>query len=840
MSKKKLLLIGWDAADWEIIGPLLNKGHMPALKHIIDNGVYGNMSTMNPPYSPMLWTSVITGKTPDKHGVLGFVEVMPDLEGVRPVTTNSRRSRAVWNILHNQGYKSNIVGWWPSYPAEPINGVVISDKFQKVSPDPRNQKPLAKDAIHPKSAIKDFINLRMFPFEVTKEHILPFIPNADKINQEKDKSLIPFSRMLAHNVSVHNAATKLLSTSEWDFMAIYYDLIDHFCHSFMKSHPPKLPQISQDNFELYKDVVVGAYRFQDMMLGRTLDLIDDNTTVIVMSDHGFESGAKRIIDMPKVQAAPALEHRQFGMFAAMGPNIRKNEKIFGLGLIDIAPTILHHFDLPIGKDMDGNVILDMFKNHKKPNFIESWESVDGDFGELKNKSIIPAVSDQDVMEQLIELGYIDRPDEKKEIAILKTKCDLKHNLAKVYLGKKDYDSSRSLLLELIQEKEPIDLVPYYIDLVTISLQTNQLTDAENYLAKVKASKTDVKYNLFLPETEILIARGEFNKALIILIEASQTRENSEIFYRIGKIQFKLLNFKQAKKSFLKAIEIESDKAKYHRYLAETYIELGNFDEAVDYSLTSIELVKFFPSAHLTLGRALEKMGDFENAKMAFATAERLTPRTFNKGKMAKENVQFAQEQKQKSTSKPFRYFENQIVVVSGLPRSGTSLMMQMLGKGGVSILTDAKREADVSNPKGYFEYNPVMTLHTDNSWIHKAQKKGVKVVAPLLKYLPLKFRYKIIFMKRDLNEVIKSQQIMRGKDPDALPINLLSSYQSLLKSIEHWSDKEPHIELLYVNYKDLVNNPLLPIDQIEKFLGIDLKKDAMATCVDKKLYRNKV
>ncbi len=84
MKKNKLLLIGWDAADWNIIWPLIAQGKMPALKKIIENGVYGNMSTMSPPYSPMLWTTVATGKTPDKHGVLGFIEVTPDAKSVRP------------------------------------------------------------------------------------------------------------------------------------------------------------------------------------------------------------------------------------------------------------------------------------------------------------------------------------------------------------------------------------------------------------------------------------------------------------------------------------------------------------------------------------------------------------------------------------------------------------------------------------------------------------------------------------------------------------------------------------------------------------------------------------
>ena len=96
MNKNKLLLIGWDAADWEIIGPLLAKGLMPNLKKMINNGVYGNMSTLNPPYSPMLWSTVATGKTPDKHGVLGFIEVTPQNK-FRPVTANSRNARALWN-----------------------------------------------------------------------------------------------------------------------------------------------------------------------------------------------------------------------------------------------------------------------------------------------------------------------------------------------------------------------------------------------------------------------------------------------------------------------------------------------------------------------------------------------------------------------------------------------------------------------------------------------------------------------------------------------------------------------------------------------------------------------
>ena len=842
MIKNKLLLIGWDAADWKIIGPLLAKGLMPSLKKMIDTGVYGNMSTMNPPYSPMLWSSVATGKTPDKHGVLGFIEVLPNKKGLRPVTTNSRKSRAIWNILHNQGFKSNIVGWWPSFPAEPINGVVVSDKFQRVSADPTKSTGIVEGTIHPKHLINELKDLRMFPFEITKEHILPIIPKAAKINQEDKKSgLREFSKIMSQNVSVHNASTYLLRKSKWDFMAIYFDLIDHFCHSFMKYHPPKLSRISQDQFDIFKDAVVGAYRFQDMMLGRVLDLIDEDTTVIIMSDHGFESGNKRILKMPKVAAAPALDHRQFGIFVASGPNIKKNEKIFGLSLIDIAPTVLHHFGLPVGKDMDGKVILDIFIDTKPPKYIESWEDVKGDFAELKQEEVEDNFSDEETMEQLIELGYIERPDEKIETAIHKTKCDLKHNLARVYLGKKDFEKAKELLLDLIEEEDPIDVAPYYLDLINVNLGLENFNDAEKYFTEFNKIKTKVNYNTYFIEAQILAGKGYNRKALKVLIDAKNRKPNAEVWFRIGSVNLTLENFKEAQKAFENAIEIESDKAKYHRGISEALFELKEYQESAEHAFTSIELVKYFPAAHYMLGRALEKLGDLENAKIAFKTATTLKAKTYHKAEKALENIVEKITTPLKLRDKiQYKYRKEQIVIVSGLPRSGTSLMMQMLDKGGLDSLVDQKRKADESNPKGYYEFEPVKSIHKDNSWLDQAKDKSVKIVAPLLKHLDFKYRYKIIFMKRNLDEIIKSQQKMIGKNPDIFPVSLYNAFRKQLESIEIWKNKEPGVELIYIDYKDVLDHPNVAIDKIQSFLGIDLKKNEMEKCIDISLYRNKI
>lgn len=840
MKKNKTLLIGWDAADWDIIWPLIAQGKMPALKKLIENGVYGNMSTMNPPYSPMLWTTVATGKTADKHGVLGFIEVTPDAKSVRPVTTTSRKTRALWNIFHNQGLKSNLVGWWPSFPAEPINGTIISDRFQKTSRDPKKQTPMSEFAIHPWSEKDNFKDLRMFPFEITEAHLYPFVPRAHDVDQENHKGLSAIAKMVSENASVHNAATRLLRTSDWDFMAVYYDLIDHFCHSFMKYHPPRPPSVDENNYNIFKEAVTGAYMYQDMMLERKLQLIDKDTTVIVMSDHGFESGSKRILDMPKLQAAPSLEHRQFGMFVASGPNIKKNEKVFGMGLIDVAPTILHHYGMPIGRDMDGKVILDIFKETTEPTYIDSWDKKPGDFGDLNHSEEADALSDEDTMQQLIELGYVEKLDEKFEVAIKKTRVDLKHNLARVFMGKKDFAPAKQHLIELLEEKDPIDLAPFYMDLISISLKEKEFVKANEYLEKIKDSNTEVKYDLDFIEAEILAEMGRPKEAFKILKKAHETNKSGQILYRLGKLKYQMGELEEAKDFLEDALEKEPEKSVMHATMAEVLIQLEEYEEAADYALTSIELVKYYPKAHYLLGQALEGMGDLENAKIAFEMAAALKPKDFHQVKQSLENVIEKIELDlnfENSVSNIYR--ENQITLVSGLPRSGTSLMMQMLDKGGVDILQDHNREADISNPKGYYEYDPVMSLYKDNSWMHKGQNKAIKIVAPLLKSIDTKYRYKIIFMKRDLNEVIQSQQKMLGKTQDVFPVKIYNEFQKLLSNVAIWGKKEPGVEILYIDYKQILEKPEEMAKKVQEFIGKNLDVEAMASCVDTSLYRNR-
>ncbi|MEJ2252530.1 MAG: sulfotransferase domain-containing protein [Candidatus Lokiarchaeota archaeon] len=184
--------------------------------------------------------------------------------------------------------------------------------------------------------------------------------------------------------------------------------------------------------------------------------------------------------------------------------------------------------------------------------------------------------------------------------------------------------------------------------------------------------------------------------------------------------------------------------------------------------------------------------------------------------------------------------EKTVVIVSGLPRSGTSMMMQILEAGGLEILADFKREADEDNPKGYYELEAVKKLDRDNSCLDNAAGKAVKVISHLLKHLPGCNKYKIVFMDRSMKEIIRSQQKMLGKNKDAYPKVIAEAFKKEVKEIKRWIDNKDDIDMLSIHYTDVIKHPRKEIKKIKKFLGIDLNLEDMISVVDPDLYRNKV
>lgn len=184
-----------------------------------------------------------------------------------------------------------------------------------------------------------------------------------------------------------------------------------------------------------------------------------------------------------------------------------------------------------------------------------------------------------------------------------------------------------------------------------------------------------------------------------------------------------------------------------------------------------------------------------------------------------------------------------IVVVTGLPRSGTSMMMKMLDAGGVPPLTDGIREANVDNPKGYYEYERVKKLPDDTHWIPLAKGKAVKVLAELVKYLPDTYSYKVIFMERNLDEMLESQRkmlIRRGKDPDELSkTELKDMFIKYRDMIRDHVESHPTMDVLYVGYNELMLDPEACVTGINSFFDGDLDTKAMVAVIDPELYRNR-
>ena len=187
--------------------------------------------------------------------------------------------------------------------------------------------------------------------------------------------------------------------------------------------------------------------------------------------------------------------------------------------------------------------------------------------------------------------------------------------------------------------------------------------------------------------------------------------------------------------------------------------------------------------------------------------------------------------------------KDSVTIVSGLPRSGTSMMMRMLDSGGLPVLTDAIRVADDDNPRGYYEFEQVKAIDHDQTWLGNAKGRAVKMVSALLVHLPADIRYKLIFMRRAMTEILASQHTMlvhRGEPGDAVDSATMTRlFEQHLTKIMAWVESQPNIDVLYVSYNDVLADPDACAHEVNRFLGGTLDAEAMAMVVDPDLYRNR-
>jgi len=619
---KKVLLIGWDAADWKIMNPLLEEGWMPNLKKLMDNGVSGNLATIRPILSPMLWNSIATGKRADKHGICGFYEPNPDASGIRPVTSTSRKCKAIWNILTQNDLSSNIVSWFASAPAEPIKGAVVSDHYMTMSKMKAETRKAGAGMFHPPELADRLMEMIVDPSMLEADSILPFVPEAARIDQKKDHRLIQLAILISRMSTVQAASHYLMTEHPWDFMAVYFDAIDQFGHAFMPYHPPKMDGISDEDALIYKDVVNSVYRFQDLMLGHTLELAGEDTTVIIVSDHGFHHDG----DRPSTSGVkdPEHWHSPYGMAVVSGPGIKKNEKLYGATLLDITPTILALFGLPVGADMDGRPWLEIFEKPGTAERIMSWESVPGECGMHTEEQREDPVAAAEAIKHLVELGYIEDPGEDAEKAVSRAKLDLKHNLARALTHSLRAEKAIPLWQELMAEHPDEQL--FKLMLARCHMKVGRFQEAEQMLRESFGEDENDEPAALVSFGDCKMAQGRFEEAMDDFKRAQLIiPEMTGIDLRIGTALCKLKRWDEADLTLHRALEKEGDDSAVFNGLAEVQIARGQFAEAVELALQAVDMMHHYPDAHRNLGVALGEMGMDEQAIQAFETSLTMEP-----------------------------------------------------------------------------------------------------------------------------------------------------------------------------------------------------------------------
>ena len=613
---KKVLLIGWDGADWQMIRPLIAQGKMPALKGLIERGVSGNLATIQPILSPMLWNSIATGKRADKHGIYGFVEPKPDRSGIRPVTSTTRKCKAVWNILTQSEMTSQIVSWFASHPAEPIKGSIVTDRFigQTVAREKIYDCP--PGTFHPAGLADTMSRLVVGLGQIEADALSPFVPRAAEIDQQDDDRLIRLAGLVARTSTVQAAGCHLLRGDDWDLTALYFIGIDEFGHVFMPYHPPQLPGVSEQDVVIYGEVMENCYRFHDMMLGVQLQLAGPDATVILVSDHGFKNDQLR----PGADGMdnPTDWHRHHGIACLAGPGIKEGETLYGATILDITPTILALLGLPVGDDMDGRPWAEIFDHAEPVDRIPSWEDVDGDAGMHPEDVREDPSEAAEAIKHLVDLGYIEAPSDDAEEAIEKCVLEQRNNLIQALTTSRRAAKAIPLLQELAADYP--DKHHYLFRLASLYCSLGHYDDCEETIARLppeSLAAIDVQALL----ARVAYSRGDEQSALLaVKIILNSGLSNIAMVNQMGRFLIDLEQWEQAKSVFEQSIAIYAENPVALDGLAQVYNQHDQFEEAAEYALEAVGLQHHFPAAHFHLGVALRGMKRDEDAIAAFETS----------------------------------------------------------------------------------------------------------------------------------------------------------------------------------------------------------------------------
>jgi Flp pilus assembly protein TadD len=360
-GRPPVIWLGLDGLDWDLMDRLAADGRMPNWKKLTTQGYGARLTSLMPILSPIVWTSVATGLTPDLHRVLDFQEVDPSSGQKLPISGLSRAVPAIWNSASAAGVSVGVVGWWATHPAEQVSGFFVSDRAYPIMFEgmPRT------GVVFPSSLAPGVEQVLARDGRVSDQEIARFIaaPEAEvhrvrEGDTRLDNPFVALARILGSTRVYQRIARDLYDKNLPDLMIVYFEGTDAIGHVFAPYVPPKMSCVSDEDFRRYSRVVDEFYALMDRVLGQWMRRADeDGATLIVNSDHGFKWGEDRPCERSSLNpSTAAFWHRLDGVFAAYGARVKPSPARGHATVLDLAPTVAALVGVPVDRRAKGNFL----------------------------------------------------------------------------------------------------------------------------------------------------------------------------------------------------------------------------------------------------------------------------------------------------------------------------------------------------------------------------------------------------------------------------------------------------------------------------------------------------
>jgi tetratricopeptide (TPR) repeat protein len=572
-----------------------------------------------------------------------------------------------------------------------------------------------------------------------------------------------------------------------------------------------------------------------MMLERTLALIDENTTVVLLSDHGFHSDHQRPLYIPNEPSGPAVEHSPYGIFVMAGPGIKKGVEVSGASVLDVTPTLLYHAGLAVGKDMEGKVLYHCFENPEAAKMIDSWEDIPGETGQHDALLREDPWAAQEALQQLVELGYIEALEDDKLKQVEKCKQENDYYVARNMINGGRLKPAIDILERIFSESKILRYgqrlafayltKKMYMKCQEVLESLKQIDKEEREKKKNEEKNPDDPFqNLDYEEPMYLeYLEGLLNLAMnkprlaLPLLEKVQKKNPNNVQVAISIAQILVLrkNFKAAEKQYITALAVDDRSTSAHYGLGLTFLRQNKFNEAVDEFLIALEQDFFQSQIHYHLGEALSKLELWDDAVNAFKVAVRLTPGMTKAHKWLVEIYQNKLNlpvEAQQSIDFLNNNIKGEIIICTGVDNCNYEEFLSILEKGGVPILND---------PEGYKEAERMLFA---NSWLENALGKAIYIPSRHLSELPSQFNYKVIYLDQSLDEILPSRTAkLKKKIPEGtVPLGVLNTFEKEKFIIDLWIQSQPNQQILILNWKEFLESNEELLNLIAQYLNVIL------------------